>query len=65
MTKLFARWQLKRIQEVLKTRRVVVISGPRQGVKTTLAKPSCLWGKICMPCLLRRYGVEVSQKNIV
>ena len=38
MAKLFARWQLKRTQEALKTRRVVVISGPRQSGKTTLAQ---------------------------
>jgi len=36
--KLFARWQLKRTREVLKTRRVVIISGPRQSGKTTLAQ---------------------------
>ena len=38
MAKLFARWQFKRTREVLKTRRVVVISGPRQSGKTTLAQ---------------------------
>ena len=38
MSKIFTRWQQKRIQEVLKVRRVVVISGARQSGKTTLAQ---------------------------
>ena len=38
MAKLFARWQHKRTKEILKARRVVVISGPRQSGKTTLAQ---------------------------
>ena len=38
MSKFFARWQMKRVREVLKTRRVVVISGPRQSGKPTLAR---------------------------
>ncbi|MDR3332037.1 MAG: ATP-binding protein [Synergistaceae bacterium] len=38
MTKLLRRWQLKKIKEVLKSRRVVVISGARQIGKTTLAQ---------------------------
>jgi len=38
MSKVFTRWQQKRIQEVLKSRRVVIISGARQSGKTTLAQ---------------------------
>lgn len=38
MTKLFSRWQQKKICDVLKHRRVVVIYGPRQSGKTTLAQ---------------------------
>ena len=38
MTKIFTRWQEKRIRELLKNRRVVVISGARQSGKTTLAR---------------------------
>ena len=38
MTSLYARWQLKKIEDSLKTRRVLLLSGPRQCGKTTLAK---------------------------
>ena len=38
MAKIFARWQQKRIRDVLKHRRVVVVYGPRQSGKTTLAQ---------------------------
>ena len=38
MTKIFIRFQEKQIRELLKSRRVVVISGARQSGKTTLAR---------------------------
>ena len=38
MTKEYPRWQKDSIRKILKVRRVVVISGPRQSGKTTLAK---------------------------
>ncbi|MDR0310813.1 MAG: ATP-binding protein [Acidobacteriota bacterium] len=38
MAKEYARWQKDLIRKTLKARRVVVISGPRQSGKTTLAK---------------------------
>jgi len=38
MTKEYPRWQKDLIRKILKVRRVVVISGPRQSGKTTLAK---------------------------
>ncbi len=38
MTKLYSRWQKKTIDEALKTRRVILLSGARQCGKTTLAK---------------------------
>ena len=38
MPKIITRWQLKRVRDVLKNRRVVALSGPRQSGKTTLAQ---------------------------
>jgi predicted AAA+ superfamily ATPase len=38
MAKEYARWQKDSVKRALKTRRIVVISGPRQSGKTTLAK---------------------------
>lgn len=38
MTTLYPRWQKPRITEALKSRRVLLLSGPRQCGKTTLAK---------------------------
>jgi predicted AAA+ superfamily ATPase len=38
MEKLYARWQKNNIEEAIKTRRVLLLSGPRQCGKTTLAK---------------------------
>ncbi|MES2614738.1 MAG: ATP-binding protein [Bdellovibrionota bacterium] len=34
----YKRWQMQRIQQALKTRRVLILAGPRQCGKTTLAK---------------------------
>ena len=38
MAKEYPRWQKDSIRKILKVRRVVVISGPRQSGKTTLTK---------------------------
>src|SRR3990167_2325461 len=38
MNKFYPRWQKKIIEESLKTRRVLLLCGPRQCGKTTLAK---------------------------
>lgn len=38
MSILYSRWQEKNIESALKTRRVILLSGPRQCGKTTLAK---------------------------
>jgi predicted AAA+ superfamily ATPase len=38
MSKIYPRWQADTIAEALKTRRIVIVSGPRQCGKTTLVK---------------------------
>lgn len=38
MTQIYNRWQEKTLQEALQTRRILLINGPRQCGKTTLAK---------------------------
>jgi predicted AAA+ superfamily ATPase len=46
MAKIYPRWQAVTITEALKTRRVVIVSGPRQCGKTTLVKQMAQSGNI-------------------
>jgi predicted AAA+ superfamily ATPase len=45
MAKEYSRWQKESVKRALKTRRIVVISGPRQSGKTTLVKQLFKTGK--------------------